>query len=115
MSGTSDRAIQALEDMLDNALRALRYYRETGERWRDDEKTVDAILRRIGNLGEAARRMPITERASYEEIKWRDIVGMRDRVVHGYDDVDLDILGHVLREDLPELIARLRALGVGES
>lgn len=98
--------------MLENASKALRYHRQAGAGWRDDERTVDAILRRIGNLGEAARRMPVARRADHERIAWRQIIGMRDRVVHGYDDVDLEILADVLEHDLPELMARLRELGI---
>jgi len=56
------RAEQALQGMFENAAKALQYHREAGAGWRDDEKTVDAILRRIGNLGEAAKRMPVARR-----------------------------------------------------
>jgi uncharacterized protein with HEPN domain len=115
VSGSSERAKQMLGDMLDNAEKALRYYGEMGKGWRDDEKTIDAILRRIGNLGEAAKRMPVAERANYVQINWREIIGMRDRVIHRYDDVDLNILGEVLREDLPELIGQLRQHGIASS
>jgi len=110
MSGSSQRAKQALQDMRNNAERAVRYYREAGRMWREDDKTVDAILRRIGNLGEAAKRMPVPERADYERIQWRAIVAMRDRLVHRYNDVNLAILEGVLQEELPELIAELKRL-----
>lgn len=113
MSAAGGRAEHALQDMLENAAKALHYHREGGAGWRDDERAVDAILRRIGNLGEAAKRMPVAQRVDYAQIRWREIMGMRDRVIHGYDDVDLDILTDVLEDDLPQLIAQLRQLGVG--
>ena len=112
MNEEGGRAEQALQGMFENAAKALQYHREAGAGWRDDEKTVDAILRRIGNLGEAAKRMPVALRADHERIAWREIIGMRDRVIHGYDNVDPDILGDVLEHDLPELMEQLRQLGV---
>ena len=96
-----DRTRQCLEDMLENARRALRYFEEDREGWRQDDLRVDAILRRVGVVGEAGSRVPVADRAQFPSVEWREIIGMRQHVVHGYDKVDLDILDGLLRGDRP--------------
>jgi len=107
----NNHVAQAVEDMLINAEKALQYFQQDEAGWRSDELRVDAILRRVSVIGEAALRVSVPARERYPEIKWREIIGMRQRVVHGYDEVDLDILDEVLHHHLPELIAQLRAYG----
>lgn len=101
------RTRQALEDMRENARRALDYYDEDRGGWRDQGLRVDAILRRVGVVGEAASRVPIADRDQFPNLAWREIIGMRQHVVHGYDKIDLDILEGVLTTDLPALVGRL--------
>lgn len=105
-----ERTRQALEDMLENALKALEYYKDEPESWRQEDLRVDAILRRVGVVGEAASRVPAADREQYAALDWREVIGMRQHIVHGYDKVDLDILEGVLRTDLPDLIRRLEEL-----
>jgi uncharacterized protein with HEPN domain len=71
---------------------------------------ADAILRRVGVVGEAASRVPVADRDQFPSIEWREIIGMRQHVVHGYDRVDLDILDGVLRADLPNLVRQIEEL-----
>jgi uncharacterized protein with HEPN domain len=105
-----DRTRQCLEDMLQNALKALEYLQEDREGWRQQDLRVDAILRRVGVVGEAASRVPVADRNQFPSIEWREIIGMRQHVVHGYDKVDLDLLEGVLRGDLPQLVRHLERL-----
>ncbi len=105
-----ERTRQCLEDMLENALKALRYRDEDAEGWRQQDLRVDAILRRVGVIGEAASRVPTADRDQFPTIDWRVIIGMRQHVVHGYDRVDIDILEAVLRDDLPNPVQQLEAL-----
>jgi uncharacterized protein with HEPN domain len=58
-------------------------------------------------IGEAARRVSPQTCAAHPEIPWREIIGMRHRIVHDYMNVDEDILWHVVTKDLPPLIAAL--------
>ena len=83
---------------------------EDRERWRQDDLRVDAILRRVGVVGEAGSRVPVADRAQFPSVEWRQIIGMRQHVVHGYDKVDLDILDGLLRGDLPNLVRQLEEL-----
>ncbi len=69
-----------------------------------------ALTRLVEIIGEAARRVPEKIRADHPEIPWREIVGTRNRLVHGYDAVDHDILWKIAAEELPLLSERLRTI-----
>jgi uncharacterized protein with HEPN domain len=64
-------------------------------------------VRLLEIIGEAANRVPEVDRARYAEIPWTEIVGLRHRLIHGYDEVDFDILWQILVRDLPRLIVAL--------
>ena len=66
-----------------------------------------SLVRLLEIVGEAAGRVPTKERARYPDIPWPEIVGLRNRLIHGYDSVDFDILWQIVRDDLPPLIAAL--------
>lgn len=69
-----------------------------------------AMTRLIEIVGEAAGRVTPETRQRHEEIPWAEIVGLRNRLIHGYDAVDLDILWQVIQADLPPLISQLEAI-----
>lgn len=69
-----------------------------------------ALIRLIEIVGEAANRLPIEDQSRYPSIPWKEIVGMRNRLVHGYDAIDLDVLWDTLRIDLPKLIEELEKI-----
>ncbi|GAB4429294.1 MAG: hypothetical protein Kow00106_24310 [Anaerolineae bacterium] len=69
-----------------------------------------AILHAIQIIGEAARRVSDEFRGQHPEIPWRNIIGMRNRLVHKYDDVDLDVVWHVIQREIPELILLIEPL-----
>jgi uncharacterized protein with HEPN domain len=66
-----------------------------------------ALTRALEIIGEAAARMSDETRASYPKIPWNQVVGMRNRLIHGYFDVDLDILWRTVNENLGALIVTL--------
>lgn len=69
-----------------------------------------ALVRLVEVIGEAAARIPDDFRALYPQVPWRQIVGMRHRMIHDYDVIDFDILWAVLRQDLPPLIEQLEGI-----
>jgi uncharacterized protein with HEPN domain len=100
-----------LNDMLDYARRAVDA--AEGGRRADldtDPVLVGALERFVEVIGEAATRLSEGTRASTAEIPWHEIIAMRNRLVHGYFAVDLNILWTVVKEDLPSLIEALELL-----
>jgi uncharacterized protein with HEPN domain len=72
-----------------------------------DAVLAAALERFIEIIGEAASRVSATRQAATPGIPWRQIVGMRNRLVHGYGAVDRNVLWDVVHDDLPDLIAKL--------
>jgi uncharacterized protein with HEPN domain len=69
-----------------------------------------AIIRCLEIVGEAASRVPVTIQQRHPKIPWPQIIGMRNRLVHGYDIVDYDVIWSTVTEDLPPLIAELEEI-----
>jgi len=68
-----------------------------------DEKTIFAVVRGLEIIGEAVKHVPPQIRQKYPEIPWREIAGMRDKVIHEYFGVDLEIIWNVVKEKIPVL------------
>jgi uncharacterized protein with HEPN domain len=75
----------------------------------NDEK-VSAILYQIAIIGEATKRLSADFRQQHPEISWQEIAGMRDVIVHEYDQIDLDIVWDVIQNKLSELLPLLEPL-----
>jgi len=73
----------------------------TLESFQCDEKTTDAVVRNLEIIGEAAGRLPEDFIDRNSEIEWGKIVGLRNRIVHEYFGVDLQIIWQILKKDLP--------------
>ena len=69
-----------------------------------------AMTRLIEIVGEAAGRVTRETQQQYDQIPWAEIVGLRNRLIHGYDAVNLDILWQIIQADLPPLIAQLKGI-----
>lgn len=107
MSRHDDRV--SLAQMLDHAREAVEMAagRTRGD-LDSDRMLMLALTRLVEIVGEAARRVSDKTRSNHPEIPWSQIVGMRDRLTHGYDVVDLDLLWDTIELDLPPLVAQLR-------
>lgn len=70
----------------------------------------DAVLRNLELIGEAATRIPEDTRLAHPEIPWRQIIAMRNQLIHAYLGVDLDVVWDVVQVELPSLIQQLKAL-----
>ncbi len=68
-----------------------------------DKKTVYSVIRAIEIIGEATKNVPELIRTKYPDVPWKKMAGMRDRLVHGYFGVDLEILWETAKEDVPQL------------
>jgi len=94
-----------LRHMLDHAREAVAMAAgKTPKDLQNDRMLNLALVRLLEVVGEAASRTPTEERAQYNEIPWGSIVGLRNRLIHGYDSVDFEILWQIINHDLPPLI-----------
>jgi uncharacterized protein with HEPN domain len=94
--------------MLDHARKAVEAIWGRSRRDLDHDVVLAAALERfVEIIGEAAGRMSEERKAAVSGIPWRQITGMRNRLVHGYGAVDRDVLWDVIHDDLPDLIAKL--------
>jgi uncharacterized protein with HEPN domain len=69
-----------------------------------------ALVRLMEVVGEAAGKIPPEDRSKYPQIPWGEIVSLRNRLIHGYDSVDFDILWQIVTSDLSLLITELEKL-----
>ena len=100
-----------LHHMLDHAREAVALVQGKARSDLDSDRLLNlALVRLLEIVGEAANRVPEEERALHPEIPWPQIVGLRDRLIHGYDAVDNDILWQILIHDLPTLVTALEAI-----
>ena len=96
----------ALRQMRDHATEAVELVRGLQRSALDSERMLNlSLVRLLEVVGEAAGRVPAGERVLMPEIPWSALVGMRNRLIHGYDVVDFDIVWQVVTVDLPPLIA----------
>ncbi|HAK96477.1 MAG TPA: hypothetical protein DCM87_16180 [Planctomycetes bacterium] len=77
--------------------------KDCGELARDRQLTL-ALLKCIEIIGEAAARVSEATRARHPRVPWADVIGMRNRLVHAYFDIDLSLLWNTVRVDVPLLI-----------
>ncbi len=100
-----------VKDILENMADAEEFVRDmTYEQFIRDKKTVNAILRSIEVIGEAAKHIPDPERERYPEIPWKEMAGMRDKITHAYFQVDLETVWLVIKERIPEIKPRLEQI-----
>lgn len=76
----------------------------------NDEKTVDAVVRKLEIIGEASKNIPLEIKRNNPEIPWKGIIGMRNKINHEYFGVDLEILWKTVKEDLPILKKQISRL-----
>lgn len=100
-----------LRHMLDHAREAVALAQGRTRADLDTDRTLELSLTRLVEIvGEAASRAPEELRRRHADIPWRDIVSMRNRLIHGYDKVDRSILWNVVADDLPPLVARIEKI-----
>ena len=102
----------ATEQDLLLAARAIREFVQgmTHDQFRDDFKTQCAVVQQITVLGEATKRLSPDYRARHPSIPWQEIAGMRDRCVHGYDNINLKLVWEVSQVHARQLMDYLEKI-----
>ena len=105
-----------LRDILDSIEKAQRFTRGMDlERFRSDDKTVFAVVRALEIIGEATKRIPEDVRERHPDLPWREMTGLRDKLIHDYFGVNLDVVWKTATVDLPSLQAGVAAVLEAES
>jgi len=100
-----------LDDILDGVEKINRYTGEmTYEEFVGDSKTVDAVLRNFEVIGEAAKNVPDEIRQKYDNVAWSEMAGMRDKLIHGYATVELQIVWATIQEEIPKLKTQIESV-----
>jgi uncharacterized protein with HEPN domain len=98
----------ALSEILSHAREAVAICNGKTRSDLDSDRLLNlALTRLIEIIGEAANRVPDSIQAKYPDVPWLQMIGARNRLIHGYDSVDFDILWKIVNQDLPSVIARL--------
>lgn len=100
-----------IRHMIDAAEEALSFASVSSEtEFRENRMIVLSIIKEIEIIGEAASKISEETRSKYKNLPWMDIVGMRNRLIHGYFDIDMKMVWYTVKNDLPSLIKSLKEI-----
>ena len=107
----NERDLNSLKNMLMFAVRInIRIENVSLEQFLDDEEKQDLILYPLGQIGENANRVSEELREECHEILWNPIIGIRNRIFHSYEDINMSIVYQSAIEHIPVLIKQLRKI-----
>ena len=78
--------------------------------FKSDDKTVYAVIRSLEIIGEAAKKVPAHLRRRFPDIPWKSLAGMRDKLIHDYVGVSLEVVWRTVKEDIPAVRPRLNEM-----
>lgn len=79
-------------------------------KFKEDELLQDAVIGNIEIIGEASRNISLEYRKTYPYIPWKEITGMRDKLIHHYMGVDIDVIWTTIKQDIPMLEKELKSI-----
>ena len=104
-----NRDVIRMRHMVDAATKSVSFIAgKTRKDLDSDEKLALALVRLVEIIGEAASKVTTETQNRHHAIEWRDIIGTRNRLIHAYEAVNLDVLWQIVSVDLPSLIIRLQ-------
>jgi len=91
-----------LQDILDAMLAIEKFVEGVGfEEFKEDDKTSSAVVRKFEIIGEASRQVPKEFRIKYPQIPWKEMAGMRDRLIHFYFGIKYELVWHTIKDIIP--------------
>lgn len=107
----SNEFLDYVEDILEAMVKAEILVEDvTYDQFEADFRINFAVVRALEIVGEAAKRLPTSLRQQYPDIPWRGMAGMRDRIIHGYHNVDLQIVWDVVKRDIPRIKPQIQQI-----
>jgi len=102
MSKTSLRDIDYLQDILDSIEKIRKFIQDFNyTEFEKDDKTLYAVIRAIEIIGEAIKKIPNKIRNSYPNVPWREMAGMRDKLIHDYLGLNTEVVWETATNDIP--------------
>jgi uncharacterized protein with HEPN domain len=103
--------IEYLADTKEAVLRINTYIQDlTFEQFIEDKKTQDAVVRNLEVIGEAAKNISEELKSRSPQIPWKDLAGVRDKLIHHYFGVNFDVVWNIARQELPDVLSRLEEI-----
>lgn len=97
-----------LEDIQENCHYILEYTKRMSfSRFIKDVKTINATIKHIENIGEAARQLPDSIKNRYPDVKWKEMISLRNVLVHHYFGINHKLIWAVIHDDIPSLLQRI--------
>jgi uncharacterized protein with HEPN domain len=106
MTNTLDR-LQHIQDAIS---RILKYTKRGRKRFDREEETQNSIIYYLQIVGEATSAIPQDFRSRYPEIPWRSMISMRNKLIHNYDGIDLDVVWETATSSIPDLKPKIDAI-----
>ncbi len=103
--------VDALKDILDATEKIAQFIDGmTFEQFAVDTRTVFAVVRALEIIGEATKGIPQGVRDSHPEVPWREMAGMRDKLIHAYSSVNTGVVWKTASDDMPRLESAIRRI-----
>ncbi len=100
-----------IDDMLDAIYKIQTFLSDFDfENFSQDNKTQFAVIRALEIVGEASKKIPDHIKVLYPDVPWREIAGMRDKLIHDYFGVDIDVVWKTAIEDIPSVLISLHRI-----
>jgi len=98
--------IEACEDIL-SFTKGMSYSDFAG-----DKKTINAVIRSLEVIGEASKKLPVSFRNNYPDIPWKQMAGMRDKLIHEYFGIDKQMVWQVVERHIPDILILIKEISI---